>query len=122
MPTLTLTGAGDQLTRRSTSGYVILAGSGSLIWRSGLQATVALSSCEAEYYGLTDVTNKAIWLQNLLTELSYHGNNLRPMRVPEDNRAAIDLAKNPEFHQRIKHVAVRWHFCRDHQAPWNNEN
>ncbi len=108
--------AGDQLTRRSTSGYVVQAGGGSLIWCSGLQATVALSSCEAEYYGLTNVTKEAIWLQNLLTELSYHGNDLRPMKVLEDNRAAIDLAKNPKFHRRTKQVVVRWHFCRDHQA------
>ncbi len=41
--------AGDQLTCCSTSGYVVLAGGGSLIWRSGLQATVAMSLCEAEY-------------------------------------------------------------------------
>jgi hypothetical protein len=108
--------AGDHETRRSTSGYVIKAGGGALIWRSGLQSTVALSSCEAEYYGLTDVTKEVLWLQSLLGELQYSGNDLRPMKVMEDNQAAIELAKNPEFHRRTKHVAVRWHFCRDHQS------
>jgi hypothetical protein len=38
------------------------------------------------------------------------------MKVVEDNQAAIELAKNPKFHRRTKHVAVRWHFCPDHQS------
>ncbi len=38
------------------------------------------------------------------------------MVIHEDNRAANELAKNPEFHHRTKHIDVRWHFGRDQQA------
>lgn len=29
-----------------------------------------------------------------------------------DNRSAIDLAKNPVFHGRSKHIDIRFHFIR----------
>ena len=29
-----------------------------------------------------------------------------------DNKAAINLANNPVYHQRTKHVSVKDHFCR----------
>ena len=40
--------AGDQATRRSTSGVMIFHGAHLLLFASRLQKTVALSSCEAE--------------------------------------------------------------------------
>lgn len=30
-----------------------------------------------------------------------------------DNTSAVKLIKNPEFHQRSKHIDVRYHFLRD---------
>jgi len=30
-----------------------------------------------------------------------------------DNTGAIALTKNPEFHQRTKHMDVRWHYIRE---------
>ena len=41
--------AGDVLTRRSTTGYVVFSAGGSLAWGSQLQATVATSSMQSEY-------------------------------------------------------------------------
>ena len=40
--------AGDELTRRSTSGGVVLNGTYTITWWCKLQARIALSSCEAE--------------------------------------------------------------------------
>ena len=40
--------AGDELTRRSTSGGVVLNGTHTVTWWCKLQARIALSSCEAE--------------------------------------------------------------------------
>ena len=107
--------AGDSETRKSTSGYVILAGGGPIAWSSMHQRLVALSSCEAEYYGLGEVTKHVLWTQQLLQELGYSGPDRMPMEIRCDSTSAIALSKNPEFHRRIKHVSIRWHFIRQHQ-------
>ena len=30
-----------------------------------------------------------------------------------DNQGAMKLANNPQFHNRIKHIDIRYHFVRD---------
>lgn len=41
--------AGDQITQRSTTGFIFRLAGGPISWKSRLQPTVALSSTEAEY-------------------------------------------------------------------------
>ena len=36
-----------------------------------------------------------------------------PIKIYVDNDSAINLAKNPVFHQRSKHIDIRYHFLRD---------
>ena len=36
------------------------------------------------------------------------------MRVYEDNQAAINMTKNPNYYGRAKHVDIKHHFVRDH--------
>lgn len=105
--------AGDS-TRRSTSGYLFNLGSGAISWSSKRQATVALSTCEAEYIGQTQATKEAVWLRKLLNQL------LRPddsdpkaTVIFGDNQGAIALAKNAQFHARTKHIDIAHHFVRE---------
>lgn len=109
--------AGDQDTRRSTSGYVFNVGSGAISWSSKRQPTVALSTCEAEYIGQTQATKEAIWLRNLLTQLSSESpNSVQAVVIYCDNQGAIALAKNPQFHSRTKHIDINQHFVREKVA------
>ncbi|KAL1582041.1 hypothetical protein WHR41_09299 [Cladosporium halotolerans] len=101
---------GDHATRRSTSGYIFMMGGGPISWCSKRQATVALSSCEAEYIALTQATKEAVWLRLLLTELGVP--DAEPTRILADNQGAMALAKNPEFHTRTKHIDIQYHFVR----------
>ena len=39
--------------------------------------------------------------------------SLEPQQIFVDNQGAIQLAKNPKFHERTKHIEVRYHFVRD---------
>ena len=39
--------------------------------------------------------------------------SVNALKVYEDNQGAIALAKNPEFHKRTKHIAIRYHFVRE---------
>jgi hypothetical protein len=44
--------AGDVLTRRSTTGFVVLAAGVPIAWQSKLQTTVSTSSMQAEYQAM----------------------------------------------------------------------
>jgi hypothetical protein len=72
---------------------------------------VALSSCEAEYIAASTVSTQAIWLTRLLGDLL--GRDARAVDLRVDNKFALALAKNPVFHERSKHIRVRYHFIRD---------
>ena len=104
--------AGDHDTRRSTSGYIFNIGS----WSSKRQPTVALSSCEAEYMGQTQATKEAIWLQDLLQNLTGSTEEPQATIIYCDNQGAIALAKNPQFHARTKHIDIQHHFVREKVA------
>ena len=60
----------------------------------------------------THATKEAIWLHGLLVELGRISAGYSiPLLI--DNQSAIALFKNPEHHERTKHIAIRYHFIRD---------
>eukprot|EP00253_Pinus_taeda_P004697 PITA_04697 len=61
--------AGDNIDCKSTSGYSLSLGSGPICWLRKKQAPIALSSAEAEYRGVVNITIQALWLQHFLTKL-----------------------------------------------------
>jgi hypothetical protein len=101
--------AGDKQDRKSTSGYLYFLSGGPVTWRSKKQTTVALSSTEAEYIGLSEAAKEAMWLMQLASDL---GINFPSIKVFEDNQGSIFLADHPVSHQRTKHIDVRYHFVR----------
>ena len=103
--------AGDVGDRKSTSGYVFLLGGAAVSWKSTKQTTVALSTAEAEYIALSSASQEAIWLQQLISDLSKKA--LRKMIIYEDNQSTICLAKNQAVHGRTKHIDIKYHFIRD---------
>ena len=103
--------AGQIVDRKSTGGMVFYLNKSPITWVSQKQRCVALSSCEAEFMAATIVACQAIWLQNLLTQVT--GEKTGPVVLYLDNKSAIDLAKNPVFHGRSKHIDIRYHFIRE---------
>ena len=103
--------AGDTNDRRSTSGYMFHIAGAAISWKSKKQSCVALSTAEAEYMALASAAQEAVWIQRLLNDL--HDNSAEPMVINEDNQAAISMAKNPQFHGRVKHVDIKYHFVRE---------
>ena len=47
----------------------------------------------------------------MLTELL--GRNVDVVELKVDNKSALALAKNLVFHERSKHVRIKYHFIRD---------
>jgi hypothetical protein len=72
---------------------------------------LALSSTEAEYYGLSNATREALWLRSLLRSLGYD-EGLDLVVIEGDNQGSLALTENPEFHQRTKHIDIKHHFLR----------
>jgi hypothetical protein len=100
--------AEDRQDRRPTSGYKYHLGSGSISWKSSKQATVSLSSTEAEYKAMSYSCKEGLWLRNLLRELKLIPSTSIPLHV--NNAGAKALSKNPEHHTRTKHIDARFHF------------
>ena len=94
----------------SITGYTFTLGGGSTPLLSGAikQKNVALSSCEAEYVAWSNVAQKAVFLYQLLEEVGFSQNG--PVRIENDNQAAILLAKRPEVGKGLRHVLLRYHF------------
>ena len=80
-------------------------------WFSRKQLCVALSTAEAEYVALASATQEAVWLREL--SKVFGCNQVGAMVIFEDNQAAIEIAKNPQFHGRMKHIEIKYHFTRD---------
>ncbi|GJV51798.1 retrovirus-related pol polyprotein from transposon TNT 1-94 [Tanacetum coccineum] len=95
---------------RSITGYAFLVQGCVVSWKATLQHVVALSTTEAEYMALTEAVKEAIWLRGLLEEL---GVELNTVAVNCDNQGAIHLSWNHVFHERTKHINVRYHFIRE---------
>jgi hypothetical protein len=98
-------------TRRSVTGYVVLTNSQALSWKSTRQATVSLSSTEAEYKALSDLGREIAWFANLILQLNI-GYTASEITVGVDNQGAIDLARSETSQNgfRSKHMDIRLHF------------
>ncbi|XP_031261280.1 secreted RxLR effector protein 161-like [Pistacia vera] len=102
--------ARDHDSRKSTTAYYFTLGGNCISWKSQLQPLVALSTTEAEYVAVTDAFKEAIWLQGILKEINLMNG---PVTIYSDSQSAIHLSKNPVYHERTKHVDVKYHFVRD---------
>ncbi|GAB2274840.1 hypothetical protein Dimus_039096 [Dionaea muscipula] len=102
---------GDVDNRKSTTGFLFSLGSAPFSWVSKLQPIVTLSSSEAEYIAMASCTSHALWLRQFLAELKVEQGD--PTVIFVDNQSAIAIAKNPVYHDRSKHIDVRFHFLRD---------
>jgi Reverse transcriptase (RNA-dependent DNA polymerase) len=97
--------------RRSTSAYIFFLAGGPISWSSKRQRTVATSSCESEYIGQCNASKEAVWLRLFLHEAGYP--QLGPTTVNADNKSAIAIASNPEYHARTKHIDIQYHYVRE---------
>ncbi|MGH7974287.1 MAG: reverse transcriptase domain-containing protein [bacterium] len=109
----------DPTCVRSRTGYVITFGGCPLLWVSRLQTEIALSTTEAEYIALSQSMRDLLSLKRVVTEIvESFGKDLRQTAthstVFEDNNGALSLAHTPAMTPRSKHIAVKYHFFREH--------
>eukprot|EP00253_Pinus_taeda_P035274 PITA_35274 len=104
--------AAKHIFRKSTSGSRFGLGSVVVSWFNDKQQPVALSSAKAEYMAASLASCEAIWLRKML--FSLFSQPLRPSVIYCDNQSCIKLTANPVFHDRSKHIGIKYHFIRDY--------
>ena len=82
-----------------------------ITWSSKKQATTALSTSEAEFVAATAAACQAIWLRRVLADLQQEQKCATEIFC--DNKSTISMTRNPTFHNRTKHIDIRYHFIRD---------
>lgn len=60
---------------------------------------------------MSQAAAEVTWLVRLLSELGIPHKD--PVTLHCDNQSALQIAKNPVFHERTKHIEVDCHFTRD---------
>lgn len=101
---------GEREDPHSISAFVFLLNDGILSWSCKTQSTIARSTCEAEYVALDHCNRNAIWLKSLTEEMGFPS---QALQIFGDNLSSLMLAKNPEFHQKTKHINIKYHAIRE---------
>ena len=101
-------------SRRSRTGYVFMLGNSVISWKSSKQKRISTSTCEAEYYALSEAGKEGIHLNALLTEIEKNVGRFTvgtsPVSILSDNQSTLAVAKNSASHNKTKHIDVthRW--------------
>eukprot|EP00253_Pinus_taeda_P030683 PITA_30683 len=103
--------AGDLDDQKSTASYVFALGSGSITWACKKQSATSLSSVEAEYRGVVEVSKEALWLRQILPEFGFQQQH--PTTFWCDNQSSIQLCKDLVQHQCNKHIELHMQFIRN---------
>ena len=110
------------LTRKSTSGYVIMRCGAAISWGARSQGKVAYSTSDSELRAMAEATRETLWVRKLEnafsnpTELTKPAQDGRPAqwtrakpaatKLWEDNKCVIKWVANPCAHSRVKHIDV----------------
>jgi hypothetical protein len=78
----------------------------------------SFSTAEAEYIAAGHCCAQLLWMRQTLRDYGY---KLTKVPLLCDNESAIRMADNPVEHSRTKHIAIRYHFLRDHQQKGDIE-
>ena len=103
--------AGSAKNRKSTSGGCFSLGSGMISWFSRKETSIALSTTKEEYIAACSACSEGIWLRKMLAGL--FDEEIDVTNILCDNQSCIKMTENPVFHDKSKHIEVRYHFIRD---------
>lgn len=103
--------AGDNIDRKSTSGYVIKLFGNVIEWKSRKQKCITKASTYAEYVALSEAVSELKFIKELLKIFDVTIND--PIKIYEDNTGAINIANCGNFTKNSKHVEIHYHFVHE---------
>ena len=72
---------------------------------------MALSTAKAQYVIACSASCEVVWLRKLLFDL--FDLQLDATCIHCDNQSCVKLSKNPVFHDKLKHIEIKYHYIRD---------
>jgi hypothetical protein len=75
------------------------------------EGLIAQSTSEVEYIAASDASKEAVWLRELV--FGFFDDKLETTVVHCDNQSCIKLIENLVFHDRSKHIDMKYHYIRD---------
>ena len=72
---------------------------------------MALSTAEADYVAACSTSCEVVWLKKLLSNL--FDLQLDATCIYCDNHSCVKLSENPVFHDKSKHIEIKYHYIRD---------
>ena len=109
---------GCSLDRKSTTGGCQFLDGKLVSWQSKKQTCVSISTAEAEYVAAAACTSQIIWIQSQLRDYAI---NMKKIPLYCDSQSAIRICHNPVQHSKTKHIALQYHFMKDHVEEGNSE-
>ncbi len=106
--------AGDPDSRKSISGFVLFLNGIPICYKSKMQATVSLSSSEAEWIALSEAVKEIVFVVQLLGDIGIKVDT--PVIVKVDNIGAIHMAENVTSGARTRHIDIRTKFVREYNS------
>ena len=82
-----------------------------IVFKSGLQGLISMSTMEAELVTAALATKEAVFCSNMMTELGF-GKDFAKMPLYCDNTAMLHPLENRTISWRTKHIALRSFFIR----------
>ena len=111
----------DPICARSRTGFVVTFANCHLLWVSKIQTEIALSTLHYEYVELSHSVRALLPLKSLVKELidnlGIDSDNLKfvsSSTIYEGNNGAIVVATSPGMDPASKHIAVNYHWFRQH--------
>ena len=100
--------AGCQDEKKSTTGYIFKLAGGAVSWKSEKQKLIASSTMQAEFVACFSATTQAIWLRNLIKELTVFDFVNRPIQLYCDSNSAVLFINNNRGLKGSKHMEVKY--------------
>ena len=102
---------GSAIDRKSTSGCCFSMGSGVISWFRRKPSCMALTIAEVEYVAACSTRCEVVWLSKLLFDL--FDLQLDATCIYCDNQSCVELLQNTVFHDKSKHIEIKYHYIRD---------
>ncbi|GJS91657.1 putative ribonuclease H-like domain-containing protein [Tanacetum coccineum] len=100
----------SHLTWKGDTQIVTIAGGDLSLGNAKSRQLWLTSTTEAEYVAAANCCGQVLWIQNQMLD---YGFNFMNTKIYIDNESTICIVKNPVFHSKTKHIAIRHHFIRD---------